>query len=240
MPTQPAKPLPAALAKRAALAGERKLRGLAKAARDDVALIKRRKGDIEDAFYDIGEALARLQQPGVLAALGVKKAFFAFVGDELGISPETASRLLAIVRSVSRADALAMGGQRKAAAFIDLAKATPTLRDTATSLASRAVKAPGGKIVTRRSSSRDIERAAASFRANAPKKSGRGNTVDPKVRALGVAAEEKLHAAGVDGARLEIRASGPGKEPLVRIDGVPLSRLRKLAAVLTELAKRVG
>ena len=49
MPTQPAKPLPAALAKRAALAGERKLRALAKAARDDVARLERRKGDIERA-----------------------------------------------------------------------------------------------------------------------------------------------------------------------------------------------
>jgi hypothetical protein len=47
------RPLPAALAKRAALAGERKLRALAKAARDDIALIKRRRDDIEDAFYDI-------------------------------------------------------------------------------------------------------------------------------------------------------------------------------------------
>lgn len=238
--TKPARPLPAALAKRAALAGERKLHALAKAARDDIALIKRRKADIEDAFYDIGEALARLQRPGVLAALGVEKPFFTYVAEDLGISKETASRLLAIVRGVSRADALGMGGQRKAAAFIDLAKATPTIRDTATSLARRAVKAPSGKVVTKKSSSREIEQAAASFRATAPKKSGRGNTVDPKVRALGVAAEAKLHAAGVAGASLEIRASGPGKEPHVRIDRVPLSRLGRLARVLTELGKRVG
>ena len=243
MPKKPLKPstrpLPAALAKRAALAGERKLRALAKAARDDIALIKRRKGDIEDAFYDIGEALERLRQPGVLAALGVKKAFFAFVAEELGISKETASRLLGIVRSVSRADALGMGGQRKAAAFIDLAKATPTPRDTATSLVRRAVKAPSGLVVTKRSSSREIERAAASFRSASPKKGRGGNTVDPKVRALGPVAEKRLRAAGLAKARLEIRASGPGNEPHVRIDQVPMSGLRALVRVLSDLAKHV-
>ena len=243
MPKKPLKPstrpLPAALAKRAALAGERKLRALAKAARDDIALIKRRKGDIEDAFYDIGEALERLRQPGVLAALGVKKAFFAFVAEELGISKETASRLLGIVRSVSRADALGMGGQRKAAAFIDLAKATPTPRDTATSLVRRAVKAPSGLVVTKKSSSREIEQAAASFRSASPKKGRGGNTVDPKVRALGPAAEKQLRASGLAKARLEIRASGPGKEPHVRIDQVPLSGLHALVRVLSDLAKHV-
>lgn len=241
MPMKPsAKPLPAALAKRAALAGERKLRALAKAAREDMALIKRRRADIEDAFYDIGEALERLQRPGVLAALGVKTSFFVFVAAELGISKETASRLIGIVRSVSRDDALTMGGQRKVAAFIDLAKATPTQRDTATSLARRAVKAPSGLVVTKKSSSREIEQAAASFRLASPgKKNHGGNTIDPKVRALGAEAETKLRAAGIAKARFEIRASGPGKEAHVRIDQVPLSGLRALVAVLSGLAKRV-
>lgn len=78
-------------------------------------------------------------------AIAPRRSLFAFVDEELGISKETASRLLAIVRSVSRDDALTMGGQRKAAAFIDLAKATPTRRDTATSLARRAVQAPSGR-----------------------------------------------------------------------------------------------
>lgn len=237
--TKTSRPLPAALAKRAALAGERKLRALAKAARDDIALIKRRKADIEDAFYDIGEALERLQKPGVLAALGVQKPFFAYVAEDLGISRETAARLLAIVRSVSRADALGMGGQRKVAAFIDLAKATPTPRDTPTSLVRRSVTAPSGLVVSKKSSSREIERAAASFRSASPKKTKRGNTVDPKVRSLGTAAEKQLHAAGVTKARLEIRASGPGHEPHVRIDQVPLSQLGALAIVLSKLAKRV-
>lgn len=234
-----ARPLPAALAKRAALASARKVRALVKAARDDIALIQRRKGDIEDAFYDIGEALDRLQRPGVLAALGVNKPYFAFVAEDLGVSKETASRLLAIVRSMSRADALAMGGQRRAAAFIDLAKATPTPRDTATSLAHRALKAPSGVVVTNKSPVREIEQAAASFRSASPKRTRLGNTVDPRVRALGTAAERRLHAAGFATARFEIRASGPGHEPHVRIDRVPLSGLRALAAVLSDLAKRV-
>lgn len=78
------------------------------------------------------------------------------------------------MRNVSRAEALGMGGQRKVAAFIDLAKATPT-----------------------------------------------------------------VIAAGITKARFEIRASGPGNEPHVRIDQVPLSRLGALATILSKLTKRV-
>lgn len=96
------------------------------------------------------------------------------------------------------------------------------------------------RVVTKKSSSREIEQAAASFRSASPRKASHGNTVDPKVRALGAAAEQKVRAAGVTKARLEIRASGPGHEPHVRIDQVPLSRLGALVRVLSELAKHVG
>ena len=42
---------------------------LAAQAQSDLALLRRRKGEMGDAFFDLGEALVRLRRPGVAQAL---------------------------------------------------------------------------------------------------------------------------------------------------------------------------
>jgi hypothetical protein len=59
-----------ALARRAAQAARHKLEWLRARGRELVALIKRRKRVITEAFYDIGDALAELKRPDMLRALG--------------------------------------------------------------------------------------------------------------------------------------------------------------------------
>jgi len=66
------KTLPLAFATRAAKAAELKVARLLAEARRDLALIARRKGEIVEAFYDIGEALSRLKKREAIAALGRK------------------------------------------------------------------------------------------------------------------------------------------------------------------------
>ena len=54
--------LPAALAKRATAAAAGKRARLLRAAREQLALIARRKSEVTEAFYDIGVALGVLRQ----------------------------------------------------------------------------------------------------------------------------------------------------------------------------------
>jgi len=64
MAAKKSKPTPA-LAKRASTLAEAARERLVKQAREDLALIKRRKAEIAEAFYDIGEALKRLRKEPV-------------------------------------------------------------------------------------------------------------------------------------------------------------------------------
>jgi hypothetical protein len=66
------KRLPAALARRAVAASSAKLARVLDEATRDIALIRRRRAEIADAFYDIGEALVRLKRREVVIALGCR------------------------------------------------------------------------------------------------------------------------------------------------------------------------
>src|SRR6476660_9353009 len=88
-----AKQLPAALAKNAAALAQRKQQELARAAHDDIALVKLKQAEIVSAFYDIGEALARLSRPGVPESIG-HAGFAALVEHELEMSLTAASQLI--------------------------------------------------------------------------------------------------------------------------------------------------
>jgi hypothetical protein len=66
------KALPAALATRANAAASARLARIVAEAKRDLALIKRRRAGIADAFYDIGEALVRLKRREVVIALGCR------------------------------------------------------------------------------------------------------------------------------------------------------------------------
>ena len=86
------KKLPAALVKNAEAAAKAKLARVVAEARRDIALIQRRRSEINEAFYDIGEALARLKRPGVYEAMGAK-TWKSFCESQLEISVSQAERV---------------------------------------------------------------------------------------------------------------------------------------------------
>lgn len=124
--------VPAALAKRAEQLVDRKRERVRREAAEAIALIKRRVSEIAEAFYDIGDALLRLSEPAVLAVVG-HKTVQELGAKEFNFSARQVDELLAIRRRLTRGQALELGTQRRAAAFIDLADATPE-RDTPTGL----------------------------------------------------------------------------------------------------------
>src|SRR5262245_41137712 len=112
---------------------------LAREARADIALVKRRRARIAEDFYDIGEALARLKRPGVPESLGYT-TFAELCERELGMSLGKANYLIAVVTHVPRAEAARLG-QDRTVALLELADATPE-EDTVTELARGIVKLP--------------------------------------------------------------------------------------------------
>ena len=155
--------LPAALAARATAAASAKTSRLRRDAHALLALIARRKREITEAFYDIGEALTKLKDRDTISALG-RRSFAEVCEKDAGMSVSVAERLVEIVRSLTREQALAMG-QKKAMAMVTLAAATPE-DDTAAGLyRKKSIALPGGKKVSPRSASaNEIEEAATAIR----------------------------------------------------------------------------
>ena len=85
--------LPAALVKRAEALSRQKLTRVGAAARQDIALIQRKRADVAAAFYDIGEALVRLKASGAHRALK-HPSWEAFCVAELDMSESQAERLI--------------------------------------------------------------------------------------------------------------------------------------------------
>ena len=85
------RPLPPALAKRAIHAADAKIARLLEEAKADLTLIARRKAQIVDAFYDIGEALRRLKRKEIVAALG-RRSFAEVCEKDARVSVSQAGR----------------------------------------------------------------------------------------------------------------------------------------------------
>jgi hypothetical protein len=114
--------LPAALARRAdALSARKRTRLLAEAA-GLIALVQRRKREISEAFYDLGVALKRLKEKEILLVLGCR-SFDQLCSEKLDLSTTLGNRLVEVVSSMTRDDAIGMG-QTKAMAFVALAAAS--------------------------------------------------------------------------------------------------------------------
>lgn len=218
-------PLPVALAKRAQAAVLAKQQRLLREARELVALVKRRKKEVTEAFYDIGEACARLQDRAMIAVLG-RRSFAEVCEKDLGMSVATASRLVAIVKSMTRAEALAMG-QRKALAMTELAQATPAVDTPAGLYRKKSVAVPGGRSVTpRAASAREIEKAAKAIRQG--KRSGgkrRGRSTTDDERTLAALLERRLRQLGLERATVEAVATKPGQPADLRFAGIPVDRV---------------
>ncbi len=239
MPSKkPSPKLPAALAARATAAASSKRDRLHREARDLLTLIARRKKEITEAFYDIGEALTRLKSRDLLSALG-RRTFAELCEKDAKISVATAERLVAIVASLTRVQALAMG-QKKAMAMVTLAAATPDPSDSAAGLfRKKAIALPGGRSVSPRTArANELEEAATAIRhrasSSAPAaKKQRGRTTSADERALATLLQRRLRQLGLERATVTAVATKPGQGSDLRFEHIP-------AANVSALAKAVG
>jgi hypothetical protein len=236
-PSAASKRLPRALAERAEKNVALKRERLAAEGRADLALIKARRQRIVEDFYDIGEALLRLKRPGVAEALGHKN-FAALLRSELDMSLSKAVQLIAVVNAVPRHEARAMG-QERAAALLDLSRATPE-QDSASALATSVLKLPSGKRVPlAKASTREIREAAKAVRNEQAikQKPRRGVTTTAEERASATALEEALHSLGLKEARVSAVAK-PGGGAHARIERVPIASFRLLAKAIVAMGAK--
>jgi hypothetical protein len=109
-----------------------------------VALIRRRKDDVVDAFYDIGEALREIVTRKLFVAGGYG-SIGAFLKAQALMSRTQAFKLIKVVDSIPRSRAMKLG-QERAFALVAYAEATPE-KDSPESLVSDKAQL-GGKPVT--------------------------------------------------------------------------------------------
>jgi hypothetical protein len=231
--------LPAALAANAARSSELRLQRMRAQAQEDIDLIRLKQTQIVDAFYEIGQALARLKAPGVAKSMG-RAGFAELVEQDLQMSTTTAEKLVAIVTHVRRRDALRWG-QEKSAALIELAKATSNPTDSASTLVlEKRVRLASGRVLdveaarpTEIFEAAKEERLRRQSREKGPR---RGRTTTPEERAIAKAIEKALHGAGIAGAKVAAVATKPGQVAEVRIEHVPMNRLKELGATILRAA----
>jgi hypothetical protein len=233
--TSSKKALPAALVKRAkaeVVAKRGRLLGRAKGLLD---LIARRKAEISEAFYDIGEALAELSHPEMIAALG-RKTFAEVCKRDCGLSASLAEGLIRVVTTMTRDEALSAGGQTKAIALAELARATPQADRPAALGKKRAFALPDGKKVDlAKASAQEVEHATVMVRRAAAAKSGkkrRGRTTTQEEQDLAAMLEKKLHALGLHGAKVTAVATLPGQGGDLRFEHIPCAKVELLKKAL--------
>jgi hypothetical protein len=128
-------------------------------AKELIALVRRRKDDIADAFYDIGEALAKLKSREMIVALGLR-SFAEVCETKLSMSASFAEQLIDVARSMSRQEAIAMG-QSRAIALVGVAQATPQGDTPGEIFRAGRIALPGrASVDVRKASVREITRAA--------------------------------------------------------------------------------
>jgi len=179
------------------------------------ALIRRRLTTVVESFYDIGVALTEVLKSKLYAA-GGHASLEAWLEAEGLLSFSQAKKLIAIVKSVPREQALAVG-QERAYALIALSAATPE-PDSATELIAHGVVdgQPAAKAPVRA-----IAAAAKGERAKAPK------TAAAKAKAKADAAVEKTVRAMLRAGGLKATAVSVGRDE-VRVV-VPRRQVEKAA-----------
>ena len=145
-------------------------------------------------------------------------------------------RLVAIVASLTRAQALAMG-QKKAMAMVTLAAATPA-DDTAAGLfREKAIALPGGRTISpRKASANEIEEAATAIRqsrsAGEKGKAKRGRTTSADERSLASLLQRRLRQLGLERATVTAVATKPGQGSDLRFEHVPCAEVDTLREAL--------
>lgn len=220
-----------ALAKRAAEKATAAQARLREEARRDIAMISRRKAQIADAFYDIGEALARLRRPAAIAALG-RKGFGEVCERDLGMSVTRAGELIDIVQRVTREDAVRWG-QDKTTALLQLASATRT-DDTPGTLAAQKIRLHSGKTFDPEKATTRAIRTLALEERRRRGSSRRGRTTTPEERRDAERLRRALVKLGLDHAKVRAVATRPGAISDVEIR-VPFDGLRELRSALAAI-----
>jgi len=232
------RPMPAALVKNAEKAAASKRERLATEARADISLIRARRERIVEDFYDIGEALVRLQRDGVAESIGYKR-FADLCEAELEMSGQKAAQLIAIVKAMPREQARSLG-QERASALLALAEATPE-EDSAGSLALATLKLPSGKkLDLAKATTRQIREAAKAVRqtrSDPTAKKARGTTTSAEDRATVAALEDALQRHGVKEARVTAVAQ-PGRRANMRIERVPVACLAEVGKAVADVLKQ--
>jgi hypothetical protein len=236
-PGEARRAMPAPLVERAHEAVKAKRSRLVEEARADIALIHRRRQEITESFFDIGEALERLQPPEMAEVLGYSN-FAELCEKELAMSPSKARQLIAIARGVKRSDAV-LWGQDRAAALLALAEATPE-PDSAALLAGAAYQLPDGKTLdVGKAPTAAIWEAAKMLRASRSAKTekrGRGLTTTAEERAAAARIERAFQDAGLTSARVVAVARNKAGA-MVRIERVPLAEVDKVRLALAKVRK---
>ncbi len=219
--------IPVALAKRAEAAAKSKVARLVAQAKEDIALIMRRRADISEAFYDIGEALIRLKPREVVGAMGCR-SFSELCEKHISISSSQAERLVDIVSSMSRVQALSVG-PTKAASIVALMRAAPN-GETVSDLLSHGVRIRGKVFNVKTASSRAIARATSEIRRKRPANKRSATTEE---HASCNAVEKALRELGAKDAKVTVKAgrvAGSARATIeLLVEDIPL--LRKAARV---------
>ncbi len=217
--------LPAALVKRAEVMARGKIARIVATAKRDIAFIRSKRGEITAAFYDIGEALVRLKKPEVPRALG-RASWEAFCTADLQMSATQAQRLIDIVQSMSRDEAIALGTSTKASSVAELVRVTPE-KDTVADALRGKVAVRGRKIDVTKMSANAIDAETKKARKRT---TGRGRNVSAADRKRVAALTKSLRTQGLT-ATIEIKAGLMNREAKISIVA-PLSELHALGKSL--------
>jgi hypothetical protein len=165
-------------------------------AKELLALVARRREEIVEAFYDIGEALRELSKRKHYESLGCE-SFKELLAKKKVMSATQAFKLIKIVKNVPRDTALSLG-QERAAALIGLAEATPE-DDTVAELADDT--RDGTPL--RSASKRKIEQLAGETRKKHHKPSADERAAAKALRAAAATVRKHFASAGLRGVAVE-------------------------------------
>lgn len=129
-----------------------------------LALITRKKNEIVEAFYDIGDALREILRKQLYQSLKFV-SFDELLKERKVMSATRAYKLMKIVEKVPRDTALLLG-QEKAFAMVLYTEATPEKDSVDELLKSNAVV---GEVPVKKASVREVEKATKSVRDALPK-----------------------------------------------------------------------
>lgn len=230
------KKLPPALAQRAKKLHAEAQARLAAQGREAIALIRARRADIAEDYFDIGRALITLKSEAIALALGHADVA-AMLRAELDLSVATADKLIELSTRVDRSLVRELQ-QERAAAILALVDATPE-EDTPEDLLARPFPlTDGGTLDLRTAPVAAIKDAARAVRqTHAPKgKRTAGFTTSPEDReafaalVAPVTKDRSLRAK----VTFKLVASRKAHGPLVE-SRIPL---REFEAVVARLLKR--